>query len=427
MEMYTVAIIGCGSRGHDAFGLNLLQKKNKFKIVALCDVLKEKADRCASEFEVPSENVFYDEETFFQEKRADAIIIATHDRDHVRMAIKSLSLGYAILMEKPISPIKEELLRLLDAHKQYPQPVMICHVLRYAPAYVKIKKLLEQGRIGRLLSIDWLEQVCYWHQSHSYVRGNWRREEDSSPMIMAKCCHDLDLLQWYAEAKSVSVYSIGERMFFNKENAPYDAANRCFECKYNKDCPYSAEYQYIDRWKKAGSPKSCWPWNVIDDSLVNTEESLRKAYKNGSYGRCVFACDNDVVDHQVVVTCFENGVVANLTMTAFANDGGRRATFRGSLGEIEFNQTEDSIRISQYGKETCIYKLGEWLKSELEDTFGHGGGDTKLIDGFYDLLSQGVQTGTTLENSVESHLMALAAEESRKQGRVCLLSEFRKE
>ncbi len=411
MKVFTVAILGCGSRGCYAYGNIMFGQKDKYKIVALCDIDNEKLEMYSKTYGVPKAECFLDEEAFFKEKRADLLVIATLDADHVRQGIKALSLGYDILLEKPISKNMDECNALLEAKNKYGGKVLVCHVLRYAPAYLRAKKMLDEGFVGKLVNIQALERVSFWHQAHSYVRGNWRREEETAPMIMAKCCHDLDLLQYYAGAKCKSLSSMGELSFFKRENAPEGSADRCIDCKWTKTCPYSAENIYINFWKIYGSKENAWPQNVITKALPLTEEALYQAIKEGPYGRCVFKCDNDVVDHQTVLMNFENGVTASLTMTAFTASGGRVYKFMGTEGEITIDEQNDYIeyRKFQFGEEATRIAMTEINK----DGFGHGGGDEGIVNKLYDILQGVADEETTLEASIESHLMSVKAEESR--------------
>ena len=430
-KIFTISILGCGSRGHYTYGKCMYDFKDKFQIVSVCDINPAQIELAQKAWGIPTENCFLDAEEFLKEKRSDALVIATQDRDHVKMCIKALELGYDILLEKPISPVEDELYELLEANKKYNRKVIVCHVLRYAPAFLKMKELLDAGTIGKIVCIDWLEQVTYWHQAHSFVRGNWRNDKETSPMIMQKCCHDLDLLQYYADSKCKTVYSVGELSFFKKENQPEGAADRCADCKYINDCVYSAERLYVAKRRKdfdrvEDKPdvnedvrQQGWPFNVVDLSRPITEESIRKAYQNSQYGRCVFACDNNVVDNQTVVMQFENGIKAHLTMTAFTALPGRKITFHGTLGEVEMDEENDYIRVSRYGKGTEFLSIKEVLKDAVNEDFGHGGGDLMLVKDFYKALAGDEKLGTTLDRSIESHLMALAAEKSRITGRVC--------
>lgn len=420
-KIYTVAVIGCGSRGW-VYGTEMYNKPDKYKMVAICDVNKVRRDNAQKKWNIADENVFDNEIDFFKEKRADVLILATQDRDHVRMCVRAMELGYDILLEKPISPVYDELIQLLDANKKYNRKVVVCHVLRYAPAFVKIKQLLEEGAIGKLIRIESLEQVDYWHQAHSFVRGNWRNDQETSPMIMQKCCHDLDLLQYYVGAKCSTVYSTGDLAFFNRENQPEGASDRCETCKFINTCPYSAERLYIENWKKQDCPEWGWPFNVVCSTLPNTEDGLRKAYQSSQYGRCVFACDNNVVDNQSVDMVFENGVKVTLTMTAFTDRMGRNMRFHGSLGEIELAEDAGTLTVYRFGEEKVVYKTSELVENE-KDEFNHGGGDAKLCDSLYAVIHDGAVAGTSLESSVESHLIALAAEKSRKEGIIVKVHE----
>lgn len=410
-KIYKVAILGVGARGGYAYG-RLIHKhaQDKLKIVALCDLREDRLQQFSQEFGVEQCNCFTDENVFFQEKRADILVIGTQDKDHVSHAIKAFACGYDIMLEKPITDKREECEKLLAAQKKYNKKALVCHVLRYAPAFLKAKELLDQGVVGRLVAINELEQVAYWHQAHSYVRGNWRNRAQAAPMILAKCCHDLDLLQYYAGSKCKSISSVGDLTYFKKENAPEGSASRCTECKYINECPYSAKHVYIERWLKHKEP-DCWPYNVLT-SVPLTQEKLQKAIEEGPYGRCVFACDNNVVDHQLTQMTFENGVKATLTMTGFTAGSGRKIIFHGTTGELELNEADDCLYVKKYGKEQ------ERIDFSVQNFqgYGHGGGDLYLIENLYDMIEGKTSSVTSLETSVESHLMGIAAEESRLSG-----------
>lgn len=416
-KKYSVAIIGCGSRGRDAYGRLFVSRKEQWEVVAICDVNEVNLNNAKEMFGLKGEACYKDEKEFFEAKRADLLVIATQDKDHVRMAKQGLLLGYDILLEKPISKYKEELEELVALQKKTGRKVMVCHVLRYAPAFQKIKELIESGKLGKIMSINATEQVGYWHFSHSYVRGNWRNEKESSPIIMAKSCHDLDLLQDYIGAKCKTAYSVGGIKYFNKANKPEGAADRCQNCKYINTCPYSAENLYVKRWKEENCLKDCWPFNVVCEEIPNTEERLRHAYENNPYGRCVFECDNDVCDTQSCVFEFENGVIASFNLTGVTNRMGRKICVNGSLGFAELDETEGLLKIGIYGEGTEVIKEADLLKELGKDSFGHGGGDAMLLGDLYKMLSNESMPRTSLENSVESHLMAIAAEESRKTGK----------
>ena len=410
-KIYTVAIIGVGARGADAYGWQIHDAKDRFKIVALCDLREERLERYSKKFEVPQDALFTDENEFFKEKRADLLLVATQDKDHVGHCLKGFALGYDIMTEKPLTDNKQECEMLLEAQKKSGCKALVCHVLRYAPAFVKAAEILNSGVIGKLVAINALERVAYWHQAHSYVRGNWRNTNSSAPMILAKCCHDLDLLQYYANSKCTSIASMGDLSYFTKENAPEGCAERCCDCKYVKSCPYSAERIYIDVWKQRDCPIDIWPYNVLTTPPI-TEEKLREALQNGPYGRCVYHCDNNVVDHQLTTMTFANGVKATLTMTGFTAPGGRRYQFHCTLGELVLDETEGRLTIHKYGEDAENINL-----AQLEDSgYAHGGGDVFLIKTLYDVLEGTAAAATSFDASIESHLMGICAEESRLEG-----------
>ncbi len=412
-KVFTVAICGVGSRGAEAYGKRFVDFPEKYKIVALCDTDRAKLDKYGALFGVGEENRFVCEEEFFKAKRADLVTITTLDKDHVRQCLASFKLGYDILLEKPITDSKEECEQILEAQRRYGGKVVVCHVLRYAPGYKKVAELLDEGRVGRLVAIQAIEQVTYWHQAHSYVRGNWRKAEDTTPMILAKCCHDLDLIQYYAKSKCESVSSVGALTYFTAENAPEGTAQRCYDCKDVETCPYSAKRIYVDGFnyrKQMKQDENVWPYNVVTSVFPITEKALVEALKDGPYGQCVFRCDNNVVDHQFVQMTFQNGVKASLLMTAFTSGGGRIMKFFGTKGEIEFGEKE--ILVKPFGEPIERINTADLIWEDAG--FGHGGGDYGLVTTLYDILCGNTNAATSLETSIESHLMGIAAEESRK-------------
>lgn len=411
-----VAIIGVGSRGGETYGSYFNERKDLFRITSLCEIKPERLEKYQKRFGVPKENCFVDEKDFFKEKRADLVVISTLDADHIRHALAAINVGYDILLEKPITAKKEELYQLYEKANEKGTKILVCHVLRYTVAMQKLKELLDNHEIGTLISIDHLENVAYWHQAHSFVRGNWRIKEETAPMILAKCCHDLDLLTWFANSDCESLSSYGDLYYFKKENAPKDATPRCVDCPHMHDCPYSAYNIYIKRWKEQGSLVNAWPYNVLSDKPL-TEEVLLDAIKTGPYGRCVFMCDNNVVDSQSVNILFKNGVTANLKMTAFDKNPGRVIHFFGTTGEIQFNEQLGTIKLLKFGGEDTTWNIDELAK----DLRGHGGGDIEMMKYLHRTLIAGKEFEySTLKASIESHLMALAAEDSRLEGGKCI-------
>lgn len=411
-KIVRIAIAGVGSRGKNAYGLELLNMKDRAKVVAVADIDPERLALAGDAHGVPDEMRFPSAEAMLAMPRlADAMLICTQDRQHVPHAVAALKKGYDVMMEKPISPKLEDLQEITKVARENGRRVVVCHVLRYTPFFQTIKKTIDSGVLGEIVSIQALENVRYWHQAHSFVRGNWRREEDTSPMILAKCCHDLDYLVWLCGKKCERVSSYGSLMYFKESNAPEGAALRCTQgCKAKESCPYDAEKIYLtnkDTGILCGNVE--WPIDVLAENP--TEEKIRHAIETGPYGRCVFHCDNDVVDHQIVNMQMEGGASLSLTMSAFTSIGGRTIKVMGTLGDLWGDMHENKIRIGVFGKEPQVIDLGK----EEKDFAGHGGGDRLLMEQFVDLM-QGKEpdgTITTLETSVESHLVAIAAEKSR--------------
>ncbi len=412
-KIVTVSIIGLGGRGGESYGRYLVNLKDKFKITHVCDVNPTRLHKYGNLFEINEENRFDDEDKFFEKKWSDVLFITTQDSMHVRMAKKALKLGYDIVLEKPISDDVQELRDLAQLARETGRKVMVCHVLRYTVTMRKLKEILDSGAIGKLVSIDHTENVVFWHEAHSYVRGNWRKRELSTPMIMAKCCHDLDLLQDFVGSPCTALSSMGSLAYFKPEFKPEGAADRCVNCKYADTCVYSAKRVYIEMWKNLGSPANQFPFSIITDAYPTTETALEQAITEGPYGRCVFACDNDVVDNQTVIMQFENGVTATLKMEACVKDGGRDIRFFGTEGELVLNEGKGEIILKKYFGADTVWKICD-LTDDLE---GHGGGDHRMVDELYEIMTAAnPKVATSLDESIESHYMALAAEESRLNG-----------
>lgn len=411
----TVAIAGLGGRGKDTYAPMALSRPDLMKIVAIADIVPEKVADVAQTYGVPPEGCFSSaEEMLAQPRLADVLFVCTQDRQHVGHAIPALEKGYHILMEKPISPVLSECQRVLQAAKKAQRQVVVCHVLRYTPFFQKIKEVIDSGRIGRVVSVQSLENVVYWHQAHSFVRGNWRREEDTSPMILQKSCHDLDILLWLLGERCARVSSFGSLSYFREENAPAHSAARCRDCQAREGCPYDAYKIYLTN-EETGvlHGHTGWPADIV--CMHPTEAGIRAALEDGPYGRCVYRCDNDVVDHQVVNMELEHGQTIGFTMCAFTKTGGRTLKIMGTHGDIRADMHENFIDVEVYGGETEHIDV----RTLAADLSGHAGGDIRMVEEFLEMLAAGGQpsgTLSTLEASIESHLAALAAEHSRKHG-----------
>ena len=420
----TFAIAGFGDRGSTYASMEQLFP-DKMKVVAVADLDPAKVEKAKRLYHIPEERCFSSaEEMLAQEKLADVMVVSTMDRQHVGHAIPALEKGYNILMEKPISPELSKCREILEVASRCPGKVIVCHVLRYTAFYNKLKELIQGGRIGDVVTVCANENVGYWHQAHSFVRGNWRNSLETSPMILQKSCHDMDILTWLLGKKCVSVSSVGSTYLFKPERAPQGAALRCLDgCKAKETCPFDAEKIYVTSPKTGCIHGKSWLSGVlsVEPNLENTYKALRE----GPYGRCVFHCDNDVVDHQQTNLLMEDGSTISFTMCAFTENCYRYFKAMGTKGEIEADMLSNIIHVREFGKEEEIIDVGK-LASDLK---GHGGGDSGIVQDFLEMLlsdAQPNQRTTTLENSMESHFIALAAEESRLHGgQVVDLEEFK--
>lgn len=422
-----IALAGLGSRGKDTYAPTVRLFPDKMEIVAIADIDPAKVEEVAREYNIPKEMCFDSAEDLIAgEKLADAMFITTQDRQHVGQAIPALRKGYHLLLEKPISPDLEECREIVQVAQECKKNVIVCHVLRYTPIYSKLKEVLDSGVTGEIVSVMSIENVGYWHQAHSFVRGNWRNSETTSPMILQKCCHDMDLLLWLTGKTCESVSSFGGTYLFKKECAPQGAAHRCLDgCQAKEKCPYDAEKIYIGH-HKIGAQKGYkeWPLDVL--TLHPDVESVTEAIKTGPYGRCVYHCDNNVVDHQIVNLEMTDGSTISHTMCAFTATGSRYTKFMGTKGEVIADMTENTIKITEFGKgESEVIDISRIAS----DFSGHGGGDNRMVEEFLDMLGNGagptIRT-TAVEKSIESHYCAIAAEESRLGGgKVIMLDNYR--
>ncbi len=398
--MIKAIMIGAGNRGIGAYGAFAEKNPEDIQFVGIAEPDPVRRMYFAMKHKIPESMQFDDYKSILKEEKfADACFICTQDNMHYEPSVLAMEKGYHIFLEKPMAITPKDCLKLGELSDYFGVKLMIGHVLRYTQFFSTIKSILDQGSIGQLMSIQHNENVSYWHQAHSYVRGNWGNSKKSSPMILAKSCHDLDLLIWFANSSPKSVASYGKLSYFKKENAPVNAPKYCMDgCIHKDDCVYFAPKVYLNApdWMKL--PVSN---DMIDDGLL-------KALKNGPYGRCVYHCDNDVVDHQVVAIEFESGVTAAFTMTAFTHENTRTIKLMGTKGEIRGHMEKNTIEIYRFGNE-----VPETLNLNVLD-YGHGGGDYGIMKAFCQLVEKNILVELTSNKaSIESHLLAFAAEESR--------------
>lgn len=423
--MKSVAIVGLGARGLHTYAPYADLFPDRMKVVAVADVIEERVQIAAEKYGVAKDKCFNSADEFFASgKLADVVFITTQDREHVEHALKALELGYDILLEKPISPSLAECYSLKKKVDETGKLVIVCHVLRYTTFFKTVKKAIESGIIGDVVTVQAIENVGYWHMAHSFVRGNWRNSDIESPMILQKCCHDFDIYGWLIGKKCVGVSSFGSLSYFKKENAPEGATSHCMTCPHVDSCIYSAKKIYIDSPLNGyDSGNRDWPVNVIMENP--TREGVIEALKDGAYGRCVFGCDNNVVDHQVCNVLFEDGVTLNFTMSGFTNDMSRYLKVMGTKGEIIADQATNIVTVTPFGGESTVYDINVLA----EDLSGHGGGDNAMLtEMFASLNGEAVDASSTIANSVQSHEIAIASEMSRlNNGAFISLEQLRKQ
>ncbi|UKS24784.1 Gfo/Idh/MocA family oxidoreductase [Paenibacillus sp. HWE-109] len=414
MRKITVALIGAGQRGVNYAGY-ALEHPDQLQVVAVAEPNTSRRHNFQALHGLSDEFCFESwEDLLGKPNLADAVLICTQDNMHFEPTMKALEAGYHVLLEKPMSPDPWECIQMGKRSEQAERVFSICHVLRYTNFFTTIKRLLSEGAIGQLMSIQHNENVAYWHQAHSFVRGNWRKAAESSPMILAKSCHDLDIILWLAGADCTYVSSFGSLSHFKKENAPEGAPQRCLDgCPVSDQCLYYAPNVYL-------TDDIYWPTSAISDDL--SLEARTKALQEGPYGRCVYHCDNDVVDHQVVNLAFANEVTAAFTMSAFTNDCSRTLKLMGTKGEIRGAMEKNEIEVIDFATGTATQISLEIPGGHI----GHGGGDFGLIRDFIKLVQEDSKVAglTSAARSVQSHLMAFAAERSRLDRKVVALKEF---
>ena len=416
MKQITAILIGAGGRGRFAYGVYAINRPHEIKFVAVAEPDAFRREQFKKEHNISDDMCFENAEQLLEKGNiADACLICHQDRDHYVAAMKAMELGYHILLEKPMTPDVKECIAIGEKAKETGKVLSVCHVLRYNPFFITLKEILDKKTIGRLISVQHNENVGFFHQAHSFVRGNWRDSRETSPMILAKTCHDMDILNYLIDSSCKTISSFGSLAYFKVENAPEGAPLRCVEgCPAENTCPYHAEKLYF------GGPAEVFVPFVFNDT---SKEGIAKELKEGPYGRCVFRCDNNVVDHQVVNMEYENGVTVAFTLCGFTMESSRTIKIMGTNGEIRAHMERNEIEILDFatGNKTLV-------KTPAALT-GHGGGDFSIMNDFVKLVqSEGNRESvSSAARSVESHIMSFAAEYSRLNKKVVDIKEFIKE
>ena len=410
MGTKNLVVFGLGARGN-IYATFAKTYPEKFNLVAIIENDEKRLEYAKTAY--PGVRLFKDYKDFLPEKiAADIVAVATQDEDHKEHAIAMMQAGYDLLLEKPIANNKEDCLAIYEASKQYNRKVVICHVLRYTPFYSTVKRYIDSGKLGEVITIHASESVGYYHQAHSFVRGPWRNKAQSSPMILAKCCHDMDILRYLMGEECLSVNSYGDLFYFNKEHAPQGATAYCSDCPHT-DCIYKAQTIYTSNEGRF--------FASYFTTKERTDENILGDLPKTQYDRCVFGCDNDVVDHQVTIMQFAKGKTACHTMTAFSKEIYRDLKVYGTKAELVGVIESNAFEVRYFGGE--VEKVT--VDISAANVGGHMGGDYFMMNSLYAALNGEKAEGITyLDVSIESHLMSFAAEESRtNKGATCLLSK----
>lgn len=399
-------VVGAGSRGN-AYAQYALEYPGKAKLVGVSDIRDNRLQKMSDEHNVPAEHRFGDYHEILGVPRfADAMVISLPDNLHYDACMKALELGYHVLLEKPMAQTEKECRDLLSQSKKHNRIVALGHVLRYAPYFVALRETARSGIIGDIMSIQHMEPIEVTHFTHSYIRGNWHNSAETTPIILSKSCHDLDILRWIIDKPCISASADGALTYFKAENAPEGAPLRCTDnCPYDLQCPFSALTTY--------ERKRSWlfPFDVDENA---PKEVIVNKLKTTDYGRCVFHCNNDQPDHYVSNFVFEGGVTATFSMEAFTPWSGRRTRIMGTKGFIEGEENE--FVVTDFLTRTSkVWNLEIQNARDLLSS-GHGGGDLALFRDFAEAVYyEDVNRLTSnIEASVESHIMGFACEESRK-------------
>ncbi len=395
----TAITLGAGDRGN-IYGNYALAYPNQLDIIGVAEPMNIRNERYAVAHNIKNNHRFDTwEDVFERPKFADAIIITTPDALHYGPCIKALEMGYDVLLEKPIAPTEKECKDILQLAQKTNRIVAVCHVLRYAPYFQKLHSLIKDGAIGKLVSLQHFEPIQHVHMSHSYVRGNWHDSKATTPIILAKSCHDLDIMRWLVDSPCEQINAFGDLTWFKKENAPEGSTERCIDgCAVEKQCPYSAKRIYYD--------KKTWLHHFdLPENPDLHPEAIMKYLRSSNYGRCVYRIENDQPDHYAMNLKFKNGVTATFNMEAFTSYHGRRTRIMGSMGDIVGDMESFTYTDFRTGQQQ------HWSHS----SDSHGGGDWRLVSDFLaavDSRDPNMLT-STIDASVESHLMGFEAEKSR--------------
>lgn len=401
------SIVGIGVGNRMRTYLHYLQSHpDRARLVAVVEPDEIRRDAVGEQYGVPADRRYATYEEFFRNPvAADAVFICTPENEHYRPTLLALRAGYHVLLEKPVARTYAECRDILEAAEQYGRMVCVCHVLRYHPCFMKVRELASSGRYGRIISIKHTENVGLDRMTHSYVRGTMNTAAGNNPLLLAKCCHDIDFLAWVAGSECVRLSSFGSLLWFRRDNAPAGSTDRCIDCPIERRCPYSAVDLY-DRRRQWISNFDIPPGKTIDDAI---------AYElaEGRHGRCVYRCDNDVVDNQVLAMQMADGTLATLAVDAFTRRDGRLTEILLTHGEIICDGRTITVTDFTTGHSETID-----MSAEADKPF-HAGSDLRLVETFIRAIRENrpeLIEGISVADAIRSHRICFEAERSRLTG-----------
>lgn len=403
----SIVAIGAGNRTNKYLEY-VKQRPDKVNLVGVVELNDIRRKHVADCFSLDASQCFVDYRDFFQHPvEADAVMICTPENMHFEPTMQAIERGYHILLEKPIAQTLEECMLIAQAARKHDVLVSVCHVLRYHPYFMKIKELVDSGELGNIISINHRTSVGLDRTAHGFVRGLWRKEAVTNPMLMSKCCHDIDFLLWLTKTPCRKLTSFGSLRWFKEKNAPEGSADRCVDCKVESRCPFSA----VDLYRV----RRDWIANFDVPEGKTIDEVIEEQLRYGLYGRCVYRCDNDVVDHQIVSMEMESEVTINFSMDVFTVKDNRETHICLTEGEIDGDETR--LKVCRFrGAKEEVYDF-----SDLAHQPFHAGADLNIVADFIDAIQENRRNVvTSIEQSVESHRICFEAERSRKEQRTIL-------
>lgn len=417
-----LVLVGAGQRGARAYASYAFAHPDEVRFTAVAEPDPIRRERFANEHDLDDSQCYEGWEALLAKgQMADGAIITTQDRMHVAPAVAALEAGYDVLLEKPMADSLAGCVQLVQTAERSGRTLQICHVLRYSPFWQTLHAIVTSGRLGEIVTVEHRENVAYWHMAHSFVRGNWRNQSLSTPMILAKCCHDLDILVWNLQKPVVHLASTGSLMHYRSQSVGPEIPDRCTDgCPIERACPFSAIQIYLEGSPRGGletDQPDFWPFNVISEDV--SYAGRKQAIETGPYGRCVYHCDNDVVDHQIVTMDLEGGTSVALVMHGHSNEEHRSMRYDGTKATLRARFGHPS--------QITIYDHGGGVENVPipGDKSGHGGGDWGTMGSFLRVVRGEEEALTDVRTSLESHLLAFAAEEARLNHSVIDMAEYR--